>query len=259
MLRGHPFLRVAILLAPLAAHVVTARAQDDGAAPPLDPRQIGHSVASLALDVPALDPDDRHPRYEVGLGFHLQIVGGRSSWPVMIGLGGGMLLLDGTVSDGPITAFSDRPGGLTIAGTSVSSGVDLRHAELVARCQPWWGLVRPFVEVSAGLGVVWSGDALISDAGPTLAESYKQDPGLLVGASLGIDWRLHTVVGKVLTKNLVLSTGVRRWYVGPVDRPRFGVDEDGALARSEHAEWIAAWIPFVALSLTFDNTPNRRR
>lgn len=238
----------------LVASSAQARATDPVFDTRPDPRTIGTAVGSLVLDVPMLSPDDAHPRYVPGVGFSFQIVGGRERWPFMFGLGGGILLFDGSSQSGSLTGYQGADASFTFATTEHVTTSEIRHAELVVRFQPYWGVVRPFLELSAGLGVLWHGDRLENSAtGETIANHDQQrSAGVLFGAALGLDFRLHTAHPVTQTNNIVLSVALRRWYNGPMERPELSAE---ASARS----LLAMWVPFVGVAITMDNRPGHRK
>jgi hypothetical protein len=95
----------------------------------IDPSE-GFGVASLPLELGILDPGRGHQHRSYAGGWDLR-VGRRTSFPVMFGLGGGVMFFASSSDNGPrVTSF--HGGSLSISSTSVQRTIELRHAELIA-------------------------------------------------------------------------------------------------------------------------------
>jgi hypothetical protein len=250
---------VASLLPSLAAASDTATVVTDAAQNP-DAR--GTGVGSVGLDMGILDPDSTHDKYHLGFGFNVQVVGGRTGWwPFMFGLGGGFITFDSTTQDGPITGYVDDDGSFGIATTSDHRSVEIRHAEAIVRIQPWWGRVRPYVEGAVGLAVLWHASSLRNTASnEVIAYADEQrDASVLFGGTLGVEWELWPMwEHEAYSYSLVLTTAVKRWYTGPMERPRYVGSADEALRTEGQHEMLAMWVPLIALSISVDSRSPRK-
>lgn len=230
--------------------------------PVQDPKTRGTGVGSVALDMGILDPDTTHEKYHLGFGFNVQVVGGRAGWwPFMFGLGGGFITFDSTTQDGPTTGYVDEDGSFGIATTTDHRSVEIRHAEAIVRIQPWWGRVRPYLEGAVGLAVLWHASSLRrTTSNDVIADSDEQrDASVLFGCTLGVEWELWPMwEHEAYRYSLVLTTSVKRWYTGPMERPRYVGSADEALRAEEHREMLAMWVPLIALSISVDSRSPRK-
>ena len=204
-----------------------------------DPRTEGTAVGSLVLNLGLIGPDRLHRSYEAAAGFSVQVVGKRTRWPVMVGMGGGVLALDDSFWFGTTT----KPHAL-----------EIRHAELVMRVEPFWGAVRPFAEGLFGLAVLWQTLTLQTSTGDELDSIEQQrDAAALFGLSLGVDVRLLSLQPRAThAHDLVLTLGCRRMYTTPIERVAYANDDDGAVYAWSVRVPLAMWQPFVAVSFSFD-------
>jgi hypothetical protein len=226
----------------------------------IDPSE-GFGVASLPFELGILDPDRGHHHRSYAGGLGLRILGRRTSFPVMFGLGGGVMFWASSSRSGPrVTSFDG--GNLSFSSTSVQRTIELRHAELIARVQPWWGLARPFVELELGLAAVWHASYWSDDAtGKTIARSEQQrSVNVLFGAGLGVDWRLlQGAPRRMGIVDLVLTTSLKRWYTGNMERPEYVASTDSQVAIRVARAPLAIWVPCLALTLSFDSRIESRQ
>lgn len=232
-------------------------ASDSATDPPHDPNSEGLGVGGVALDLGILDPDRSYGQHDVGLGFSVQVVGGRTRWwPLMFGLGAGLLLFGGTTQDGPVTGYVTDDGGFWIGTTREHRSVEIRHAELIVRVEPFWGRVRPFVEGAVGVAALWHASSLrtgFSDE-EIVSNDKQRDASVLFGGTLGVEWELWPMWEHLEDSySLVLTTAVRRWYTGPMERPQYVGNPEEELRTETSREMLAMWIPIVALSISGDS------
>lgn len=219
-----------------------------------DKRTEGTAVLALALDVGFLDPDGTQSNRDGSVGFSMQIVTKRTRRPAMIGLGGGLMLFGGSAERGPTAASVDADGSLVIGRTTESRSTQLRHAELIVRVEPFWGVVRPFAEGSFGLAVLWQSAKLTDSSGDDLLVQERQrDFGALFGVAAGLDIPLLSLWPKQsYASDLVLSLGCRRLYTSRMERPTHEVAADMSPRARDVRSGLAIWQPFAALAISFD-------
>lgn len=261
-MRAQPFACVVIavlVVSRLFGWPAAARADDsdlDPEVPPAPtPAQSGTAVASLAGELGILDPGAGFGSRDIGGGFSLQIVGSPRRWPVMVGLGGGLLIFDSASEGGPVVASFDGDGTFSIGRSTVTRTAELRHVEAVVRLQPFWGLARPFIEGQLGLAAVWRTWRWESHDGKVLSSAEEQRTlGLLYGASIGIDWRLGPRASDPSNGvAFVVTTGVKRAYTTRMERPLFMADESSEPREQTVRSPLAMWVPFVGIALTLDS------
>ena len=104
------------------------------------------------------------------IGFERNLAGGISGfllaappqWPFFFGVGAGNLWLETSSQRGPRVRVRDDalPWRST---TTIERSLEIRHLEAIVRVQPYFGRVRPYLEGSFGLGVLWQGADLEDD------------------------------------------------------------------------------------------------
>jgi hypothetical protein len=234
-------------------------ATDEAPAEPasLTPEQEGTGLKWLAGEFAILDPDAAFGEYAYAGGFSLHAMGGRHTWPFMIGLGGGILIFDASSARGPSIGYTCQDNGFVCCRTTIDRSVEIRHAEFLLRVQPFWGVVRPFVEVALGFAALWHFNSLNDQYGGTIASRDEQlSVSFLYGGTLGIDWRLHSSgPGPSWTADIVLTTGVTRYYTGAMERPRYLADIDQQPTVTKLDAPLSLWMPFVAIAISLDSRP----
>lgn len=225
--------------------------------PSLTPAQEGTGVMWLAGEFAMLDPDAAFGEYAYAGGFSLHAVGGRHTWPFLIGLGGGILVFDASSARGPAVGYTSSDNGFVCCRTTIDRSVEIRHAEFLLRVQPFWGIARPYVEMALGFAALWHFNSLNDRYGGTIESRDEQlSVGLLYGGTLGIDWRLHSFGrGPSMTLDIVLSTGVTRYYTSSMERPRYLADIDQQPRVTKLDAPLSLWIPFVAIGISADSRP----
>lgn len=241
---------------------VAAQATSSGSAPSnepaaLTPEEEGTGVIWLAGELGVLDPDAAFGEHAYAGGFSLHAVGGRRSWPFMIGLGGGLLSFDRESTGGPLIGYTSSDNGFVCCQTTIERSVQIRHAEALLRVQPFWGIARPYAELALGFAVLWHFNSLDDKYGDTIASRDEQlSVSVLYGGTLGVDWRLHSFGrGARWTADIVLTTGISRYYTGPMERPRYLADIDQQPVVTKLDAPLAMWIPFIAIAISADSRP----
>jgi hypothetical protein len=223
----------------------------------ITPEQEGTGVMWAAGEFAVLDPDAAFGDYAYAGGFSLHVVGGRHTWPFMIGLGGGMLQFDASSARGPEVGYTSVNNGFVCCRTTVDRSVEIRHAELLLRVQPFWGVARPYVEFAFGFAALWHMNNLNDKYGDTIASRDEQlSVSYLYGGSLGIDWRIYTGRrGPSWTAAIVITTGVTRYYTGAMGRPRYLADIDAQPIVTKLDAPLSLWMPFIAIGISGDSRP----
>jgi hypothetical protein len=217
-----------------------------------DPTE-GFGVFSLGVDLGFVNQGlgDRNRAFSRAPGVSLQILASRRTWPVMVGLGFGLMAVDSMRDLRLGRAASTRHSTEQPDDWSDQPAVQLRHAELVTRYQPLWGPLRPYAEVALGGVAFWNAGAEQQRAG-----------SVLYTAVLGLDWRLHEYApGSSGTWSLMLTTAFKWMGTGPIERPRLAV-VDGANGRGYASDWtrepLGMWTPFVGLTFANDSRHEAR-
>lgn len=240
-------LLVGLVVLGLSTGSAAVRAED-AAEGPFDQ---GLGVASLSGDGALLQPSGYRRKLMPGGGLSLQVIGRQRTWPVMIGVGGGVLHFLPNGQAGPRLTLD----GMRSVDTRVSRGLDMRHVELIVRVERFWGAVRPFAEGSVGVAVLWSTARLLGAHDAELGSGDKQrNITALFGLSLGVDFRLWSSgKGRHGTWDLVMTTGIRRWWTSGFVLPSYHTNEAGRLQIDQSRRGLGLWMPFVALSFAIDS------
>ncbi len=223
-----------------------------------DPRREGAGLVTVSSDLGILDPQSVTGRSRtIGGGFAAEVLGRGRRWPLFVGLGLGVLWLGQSRQPGPTLGLSRPEGGFYFGATAIEHSLELRHAELLVRVQPWSGRLRPYVEGATGLAALWGSTTLRDIGGSALRRSESQrSVSFLVGVSVGLDVLLLKLSEDVISCwTLVLSAGVRRLYTGAMAIPAFAVDEAGEARISSAHERMRLWQPFLALTINTHTNP----
>ena len=215
----------------------------------------GAAILTLSGQVGVLGPSAGALEPHTGGGASFAILLRRLDWPVFVGFGAGLIMFDASmrteVRSG--TTFEAEDGTLTIT-TSTSYGsyadhtAEFYHVDFPFRFQPFWGLVRPYVEGVVGIGIVNEGVHR-----PELHSDRTAGVGALFGATLGIDWRLYTWgPNREFQWDLILTTGVRGLITTPVPRPTFASLAEPATDN----EPLKMWVPFVGIGFAGKSGPD---
>lgn len=89
------------------------------------------------------------------------------------------------------------------------------------------------MELELGLAALWHASYLSEDAtGKTIASSEQQrSVNVLFGAALGVDWRLlHGAPRRMGIVDVMLTTSLKRWYTGNMERPDYVASTDSQVA-----------------------------
>lgn len=223
-----------------------------GPAPMRDPvltRRDGASIVlSFAGELGAM------PRGQVGSG--RKVVGGLSGQvvvapphvPLLLGLGAGNLWLSTSSQRGPDVTVRDDFERFR-STTTIERSLEIRHFEAVVRLQPYFGRVRPYLEGSFGLGVLWQGADLEDDAGNVLARQDRQRKATWIsGGAAGLDIALHQPDGD---GGFCLSLGVKGLRTGALPRIVFSDAQEAFRVSSSGRAKLTMWLPFVAVSYAY--------
>lgn len=268
-----------VLVALSLSSLATARAQEAPLGEPVDAPELYQQAAPEELAEPALiapeGPEERDvmltrrtqatwllgvvgelgamPRGQVGSGRN--VVGGLAvhalvappHWPLLLGLGAGNFWLSSSSQRGPdvnvqgdFETFRSR--------TTVERSLEVRHFEGIVRLQPYFGRVRPYLEGSFGLGVLWQGADLEDQVGTVLArQERKRKPSWISGGAAGVDFDLTRSQSGA---GLSLGVGVKVLRTGALPRIVFSEARDSYQVSSGRAQ-LTMWLPFVTVSFTF--------
>lgn len=220
-----------------------------------DPRTEGTGVLQLAAEVATVDPRGSRDARLVGGGVRLQMLGRRARWPVMLGLGMGILTFAQSRSTGPVVGYLNADGGLSVSTSHLLRSTEIRHAEVVVRYMPLWKTIRPFLELNGGLAVLWRGVALENHEGTVVETRDEQrSAAVLYSATLGADWRLFTLARRSSgTYELVLTASITRLYTSRMKRPSYDLSHDGAVMPVSERTPLGLWIPSLGLTMAIDS------
>ncbi|MDB4975152.1 MAG: hypothetical protein JWN48_3493 [Myxococcaceae bacterium] len=180
-----------------------------------------------------------------------QLLGALRGWPLLVGLGAGSVVLERArrAEYGPWGWQRDEDSLLPQYGRSSTitrHSLQLRHVELVARFQPYWGVVRPYLESFVGVGSLWQGTKVNSE----LVEKTRS-AAVLYGATLGLDWQLFPQA--LLNEHfVVLTLAFKRLHTGQLTRKASVASEaDRTIpAAGLHVrDSLALWTPMLALGI----------
>jgi hypothetical protein len=214
----------------------------------------GTAVLSLSGGVPLLMPHGVSSELGVGYGFELTFVV-RTWAPVMLGVSVGRASFGSSArSDGAVLSADDE--GVTLSRATALTDLSLSHLSAALRYEPYWGPIRPFVELTAGPTMLWTDYSVSDSVGRELESDSKfHSFGLLSGAALGFDipfsrdrWREHTPSYFV---DLSVTLGARYWGTTPMRHPRL----DDTLGVTRERAMMQAWVPFVALTWSAETHP----
>ena len=173
-------------------------------------------------------------------GLQLQALGAGPRWPIMLGLGGGNLWLAHSRQRGPRFTLEGDDEEWTVS-SSVERSLEIRHVELMARFQPLWGWVRPYLEGFFGMSILRQSAVIMDRRGETLAE---QDPqrsvGMLYGGTLGVD-----LGGGAFGCTL----GVKRTRTSRIERIVLEDRDDSWTLSENKRRALGIWSPFIGLTL----------
>ncbi|MDB4973406.1 MAG: hypothetical protein JWN48_1747 [Myxococcaceae bacterium] len=227
---------------------------------PAIPSRQGVAVATLGFELGILPARQRvRGQPALGPGFALEVVTRPSSWPLMIGLGGGLLSFDEHDRQGPTVQVRDTFGIGSLVPTTLVRSAELRHAELLLRYQPLWGWLRPFAEGALGLAALWTTETLFGRGTDVVAAHERErSVGLLYGGTLGLDLKLWTLDRSAEGSfDLMLTAGTKCLSTSPMRRPAYGSAANQELRASAARSAFLTWVPFLALSLAIDTRPAR--
>lgn len=195
---------------------------------------------------------------KTAIGFDIELLGARADWPILIGLGLGAFSFGQSRTDGPTVLFADDFG-LHLEDTRVVRSTAVLHAEIVARLQPFFWRVSPYFETYLGIASLGTEARLETSGGETLASDDKlRSTGFLSGLGAGLDLVLvRHPPENAMGADLVLSAGIQRLFVSSVAEPTY-FGSGSAVTAGESRAPMSAWVPFLALALSFGATQDAR-